>query len=59
MLDRLLRPVVDPPLDRVAEWLGPLGVSANVFTWTGFAIGLAALPTMRWRTFLGVFRRSF
>jgi phosphatidylglycerophosphate synthase len=46
MLDGLLRPVLNPPLDRVAEWLARFGVSANALTWTGFAIGLAALPTI-------------
>jgi hypothetical protein len=46
MLDGLLRPVVDPPLDRTAEWLAALGVSADTLTWTGFAIGFAALPAI-------------
>src|SRR5438093_3545616 len=46
MLDRLLRPLLDPALDRVAEWVALFGVSANALAWTGFAIGLAALPTI-------------
>ena len=46
MLDGLLRRVVDPPLDRVAKWLAPLGVSANTLTWTGFAVGIGALPAI-------------
>jgi phosphatidylglycerophosphate synthase len=46
MLDGLLRPVVDPLLDRIARWLFALGVSANALTWTGFAVGLGALPAI-------------
>jgi len=44
MLDGLLRPLVNPPLDRVAGRLSRFGVSADTLTWTGFAIGLGALP---------------
>jgi phosphatidylglycerophosphate synthase len=46
MLDGLLRPLVNPPLDRMAERLSRFGVSADTLTWTGFAIGLGALPTI-------------
>ncbi|GAB4270780.1 MAG: CDP-alcohol phosphatidyltransferase family protein [Pararhodobacter sp.] len=41
MLDRFLRPVIDPPLDRVGRWLARRGVSANGVTLAGLALGLA------------------
>jgi len=46
MLDGFLHPVIAPPLDRIARWLAALGVSADTLTWTGFVIGLAALPAI-------------
>lgn len=42
MLDATLRPLIDPPLDRVAARLERLGVGANAITVTGFAIGAVA-----------------
>jgi phosphatidylglycerophosphate synthase len=46
MLDAALRPLIDPPLDRIGQALAAQGVSANAVTVAGFAIGLAALPAL-------------
>ncbi|MGY6411850.1 MAG: CDP-alcohol phosphatidyltransferase family protein [Alkalilacustris sp.] len=42
MLDRHLRPWIDPPLDRIGRRLAASGVSANSVTFAGLAAGLAA-----------------
>lgn len=42
MLDRHLRPLIDPPLDRLGRGLAGLGVGADVVTLVGLALGLAA-----------------
>jgi phosphatidylglycerophosphate synthase len=41
MLDTLLRPLIDPPLSRVAKSLSDQGFMANRITWIGFVLGLA------------------
>ncbi|OBV10396.1 CDP-alcohol phosphatidyltransferase family protein [Erythrobacter dokdonensis] len=41
MLDARLRPLIDPPLNRVGRVLAGLGVTANGLTFTGLALGLA------------------
>src|SRR5262245_15307001 len=46
MLDGLVRPLIDPPLDRAARWLAERRVSADSLTWFGLAIGLATVPTI-------------
>jgi len=46
MLDGVIRPLIDPPLDRVASLIGARGVSADLLTVAGFGIGLAALPAI-------------
>ncbi len=44
MFDTRLRPLIDPPLDRVAQRLSARGVSANAITFAGLACaGLAAV----------------
>jgi phosphatidylglycerophosphate synthase len=43
LLDRHLRPLIDPALDAAARRLEATGVSANAVTVTGFAIGLVAM----------------
>lgn len=40
MLDAKLRPLIDPPLNRVGQVLAGLGVTANGLTFTGLALGL-------------------
>jgi len=44
MLDRVMRPLIDPPLNAAGRRLAALGISANAVTLGGFAIGLAAVP---------------
>jgi phosphatidylglycerophosphate synthase len=46
MLDATLRPLIDPPLDRIAIRLAQLGIGANQVTLAGFAIGLMAVPAL-------------
>ena len=46
MFDRLLRQVIDPPLNRVGARLASVGVSANQLTWAGFALGMLCLPLL-------------
>jgi len=41
MLDAKLRPLIDPPLNRMGQALAGLGVTANMLTFVGLAIGLA------------------
>jgi phosphatidylglycerophosphate synthase len=41
MLDAKLRPLIDPPLNRMGRVLAGLGVTANGLTFTGLALGLA------------------
>ncbi|AUX70581.1 hypothetical protein CHX26_14705 [Porphyrobacter sp. HT-58-2] len=41
MLDAKLRPLIDPPLNRVGRALAGAGVTANALTFTGLALGLA------------------
>lgn len=42
MFDARLRPLIDPPLNRVGRALAGVGLSANAVTFAGLAIGLAA-----------------
>ena len=46
MLDRAMRPLIDPPLNRAGRLLADAGISANAVTLGGFAVGLAALPAI-------------
>lgn len=41
MLDARLRPLIDPPLNAAGRLLAALGVTANMLTFTGLALGLA------------------
>ena len=40
MLDAKLRPLIDPPLNRAGAWLARVGVTANMLTFSGLALGL-------------------
>ncbi len=42
MLDAKLRPLIDPPLNRVGRMLARAGISANMLTFAGLALGLGA-----------------
>jgi phosphatidylglycerophosphate synthase len=46
MLDRAMRPLIDPPLNAAGRRLAALGVPANAVTLAGFAVGLAAVPAI-------------
>lgn len=41
MFDARLRPLIDPPLNRIGARLAAWGVSADAVTWAGFAFGMA------------------
>lgn len=51
MMDAVVRPWIDPPLARVAEWLDGR-VSANAVTIGGFAIGVAAMVAVMNQAYL-------
>lgn len=40
MFDAVLRPAIDPPLNRAGAWLAGEGITANLLTGAGLAIGL-------------------
>jgi phosphatidylglycerophosphate synthase len=42
MLDAVLRPLIDPPLDRMGRVLAHFGIGANAVTTAGLVLGLAA-----------------
>lgn len=46
MLDRYLRPLIDPPLNRLAWAVADTGVSANRVTLLGLGVGLGAVVAM-------------
>lgn len=46
MLDARLRPIIDPPLDRLARPLAGAGVSANAVTLAGFVIGIGSIAAL-------------
>jgi len=46
MLDHIVRPYIDPPLNLAGRILAYAGVSANTVTLGGFAVGLAAMPAI-------------
>jgi phosphatidylglycerophosphate synthase len=46
MLDHIVRPYIDPPLNRMGRVLARAGVSANAVTLGGFAVGLLAIPAI-------------
>ncbi len=46
MFDRALRPLVDPPLERLAAVAVSVGIGANAVTLAGFAVGMLALPAL-------------
>lgn len=52
MLDGRLRPLIDPPLDRLGHVLASRGVGANVVTVGGFAVGLLAILAVALEAYL-------
>ena len=51
MLDARLRRLIDPPLDRLGAPLTRCGLSANLTTGMGFAIGLVAIAAIAGRAY--------
>ncbi len=49
MFDPAMRRLIDRPLDRIGAGLARLGVSANMVSVAGFAIGLAAMVALAFR----------
>lgn len=43
MFDAALRPLIDPPLNRMGAWLAAKGVRATTVTLAGFLMGLVAM----------------
>jgi phosphatidylglycerophosphate synthase len=52
MFDAALRQYIDPPLNSVGSKIARMGISANVVTFAGFLIGLAAIPFIIWEQYL-------
>lgn len=52
MLDGRLRPLIDPPLDRLGHVLASRGVGANAVTVAGFAVGLLAILAVALEAYL-------
>jgi phosphatidylglycerophosphate synthase len=46
MFDAALRPLIDPPLAKLADRFIAAGFSANAVTLSGFAIGMLAIPAL-------------
>ncbi|WP_413206869.1 CDP-alcohol phosphatidyltransferase family protein [Rhodospirillum sp. A1_3_36] len=46
MLDRHIRPKVDPALNQTAQWLAARRLTANQVTVLGFLVGMAAVPLL-------------
>ena len=46
MLDRHIKPMLDPLLNRMAKPLAQRGWQADQVTWLGFAIGMLAVPLL-------------
>ena len=52
MFDAKLRPLIDPPLNRLGMALARSGVSANLLTLTGLSLGLAGAAAIAFGHFL-------
>jgi len=48
MLDAKLRPLIDPPLNAIGRSLARVGVSANMLTFSGLALGLGGGVAIAW-----------
>ena len=49
MFDAKLRPLIDPPLNRLGALLSAAGLTANGLTFMGLAIGLAGAAAIAWQ----------
>ena len=52
MLDARIRRIIDPPLDRLAAFLGRWGIGANAVTVAGFVVGMAAWGALAARAYV-------
>lgn len=52
MFDAAARRLTDPPFNFLARYVAKLGISANALTFTGFALGLAALVALALQEYL-------
>jgi len=52
MLDRHIRPLIDPPLNRLGRQFALMGFSANMVTLAGLALGLAAALAIVFEAFI-------
>lgn len=46
MFDARIRPLIDPPLNRLGKVLTGFGLTANTVTFAGFAVGMLAVPLL-------------
>jgi phosphatidylglycerophosphate synthase len=51
MFDARLRPLIDPPLNRLGLYLAARGISANQVTVLGFGLGMLALPLLAFQAY--------
>ncbi|TNE58886.1 MAG: CDP-alcohol phosphatidyltransferase family protein [Alphaproteobacteria bacterium] len=51
MLDRYVRPLIDPPLNGAARRLARTGMTANQVTGLGFALGLASFACLAFQAY--------
>jgi phosphatidylglycerophosphate synthase len=52
MLDSYLRPIINPPLDKMGQRLARIGITANQASFFGIAIGLSAGVAIGFRYFI-------
>lgn len=55
MLDAMLRPIIDGPLDAAGRRLSRYGLSATGATMLGLALGLAAAAAVAWQAYAAAF----
>ena len=53
MIDHKVRPLIDPPLNRVGFWLAKKGITANFMTALGFFLGICAIILIIKENFTG------
>lgn len=52
MFDARLRPLIDPPLNAIGRGLARAGLSANMVTFAGLAVGLGGAAAVAWQHYL-------
>jgi phosphatidylglycerophosphate synthase len=51
MLDSLFRPLIDPPLNHLARWIGQY-VTPDLLTWSGFILGMLGAVLLSFQLYL-------